>query len=97
VLEEEFNNRNTGIVAVTDQEYKLKTTWELRQYSHYIQVVVFCVVTLCSDVLGYQCFGAPCCLHLQGEVSDFARHYSNIHSHITQEKCTSAGVAVFIG
>jgi hypothetical protein len=25
-----------------------------------IQVVVFCVVSLCSDVVGYQCSGGPC-------------------------------------
>jgi len=29
-----------------------------------IQVEVFWVVTPCSAVLGYQCFGGPCCLHL---------------------------------
>jgi hypothetical protein len=29
------------------------------------QVAIFWVVTLCSDVVGYQCFGGPCCLHLQ--------------------------------
>jgi hypothetical protein len=29
--------------------------------------VVFRAVTPCSDVVGYQCFGGPCCLHLQGE------------------------------
>jgi len=28
--------------------------------------VIFWVVTPCSDVVGYQCFGRPCCLHLQG-------------------------------
>jgi len=32
------------------------------------QVAVFWVVTPCSHVLGYQRFGGPCCLHLQGEV-----------------------------
>jgi len=32
-----------------------------------MQVVVFGVVMPCSDV-GYQRFGEPCCLHLQGEV-----------------------------
>jgi hypothetical protein len=26
------------------------------------------VVMLCSVAVGYQCFGGPCCLHLQGEV-----------------------------
>jgi hypothetical protein len=34
-----------------------------------IQDVVFWVVMPCSDVVGYQCFGGPCCLHLQGEVN----------------------------
>jgi len=29
-----------------------------------IQVVFFWVVTPCSDVVGYQCFGEPWCLHL---------------------------------
>jgi hypothetical protein len=29
--------------------------------------VVFWIVTLCSDVVGYQCFGGSCFLHLQGE------------------------------
>jgi hypothetical protein len=30
--------------------------------------VIFWVVTSCSDVVGYHCFGGSCCLHLQGEV-----------------------------
>jgi len=34
-----------------------------------IQVAVFWVVTPCSVVVGYRCFGGPCCLHLQGEVN----------------------------
>jgi hypothetical protein len=33
------------------------------------QVKVFWVVTLCSVVVGYQCFRGPCYLHLQGEVA----------------------------
>jgi len=33
------------------------------------QVEVFWAVTPCSIVVGYQRFGGPCCLHLQGEVS----------------------------
>jgi hypothetical protein len=33
------------------------------------QVEVFWVVTPCSVVVGYQRFGVPCCLHLQGENS----------------------------
>jgi len=32
-----------------------------------IQVVVFRVVTLCSDAIWYRRFGGPCCLHLQAE------------------------------
>jgi hypothetical protein len=32
-------------------------------------VEVFWVVTLCIVVIGYQRFGGPCCLHLQGVVS----------------------------
>jgi hypothetical protein len=32
-----------------------------------IQVAVFCVVTLCSDVVGNQRFGGNSCLHLQDE------------------------------
>jgi hypothetical protein len=31
------------------------------------QVEVFCVVTRCSVVVGYQRFRGPCCLHLQTE------------------------------
>jgi len=31
-----------------------------------IQVVVFWVVKPCSDVVGYQRFGCPCCLHHLG-------------------------------
>jgi len=34
-----------------------------------IEVVVFRVLAPCNDVVGYQCFGGPCCLHLQGEVN----------------------------
>jgi hypothetical protein len=30
-------------------------------------VEVFWVVTPCNVVLGYQRFGGPCCVHLQGE------------------------------
>jgi hypothetical protein len=29
-----------------------------------IQVVVFCFLMPCSDVVGYQRFGGSCCLHL---------------------------------
>jgi hypothetical protein len=36
-----------------------------------IQVDFFWVVTPCSVVVGYQRFGGPCCLHLQGEVISY--------------------------
>jgi len=35
-----------------------------------VHVMVFWVVTPCSDVVGFQRFGGPCCLHPQGEVND---------------------------
>jgi len=34
-----------------------------------VWVVVFWVMTPCSDVIGYQCSGGPCCLHLQAKVN----------------------------
>jgi hypothetical protein len=33
------------------------------------QIIFFWLVTPCSDVVGYQYFGGPCCLHLQGAVT----------------------------
>lgn len=32
-----------------------------------LHVVVFWVMTPCSDMVGQQCFRGPCFLHLQGE------------------------------
>jgi hypothetical protein len=49
-------------ISSMNQVYTIKHTGK-------IQVVVFGVVTPCSDVVGYQRFGGPCCVHLQGEVS----------------------------
>jgi len=34
-----------------------------------IQVVVLCVVTRRNNVVGYQRFGGPCWLHLQGKMN----------------------------
>jgi hypothetical protein len=34
-----------------------------------IHVVVFWVMILCNDVVGYQYFEGTCCLHLQGELT----------------------------
>jgi hypothetical protein len=33
-----------------------------------IHVTVYWILTQCSEVVGYQCFGGPCCMHLQGVV-----------------------------
>jgi len=42
-------------------------TWK---WSKNFQVVVFCVVMACSNVVQYQHFRGLCCLHLQGEFSE---------------------------
>jgi hypothetical protein len=38
-----------------------------------IQVKFFWVVMLCNDVVAYQCFGGPCCLHFQGKMNSTAK------------------------
>jgi hypothetical protein len=43
-----------------------------------IQVAVVCVVTQCSVAVEYQRFGAPCCLHLQDQVTETLVSYRNI-------------------
>jgi len=43
-----------------------------------IHIKLFCVVTPCSDVVEYQCFGEPCCLHLQGILTQ--------HSMVSQSR-----------
>jgi hypothetical protein len=30
------------------------------------------------DVVGYNCFGGPCCLHVQGEVNDTGKGSMNV-------------------
>jgi hypothetical protein len=52
-----------------------------------LQVMIFWVVTPCSDVVGCQRFGGPCCLHLQGEGRmNAARPSDNLVSyHITTQ------------
>jgi len=52
-----------------------------------IQVMVFWVVTTCGVMVGYQCFGGPCCL--QGKVhSAPPKHWYptvSLHGVITQK------------
>jgi len=51
------------------------------------QVEVFWVVTPCSEVVGYQRFRGPCCIHLQGEVK---RWYPTITLHgVTTQKTST--------
>jgi hypothetical protein len=35
-----------------------------------VQIVVLWVVTVCSNVVGYQCFRGVCCLYLQDELTE---------------------------
>jgi hypothetical protein len=54
-----------------------------------IHVEVFWVVTPYSVVIGYQCFGAPCYLHLQGEINGagkMQRNYSTYFVDIGSEE-----------
>jgi hypothetical protein len=39
---------------------------------------VFRIVTPCNDVVGYQRFGRPCCLHLQVVTSNKSSHASDL-------------------
>jgi hypothetical protein len=48
-----------------------------------IQVVVFCVVTSCWVVVGYQRFGGPRCLRFQGD-EGLENMRTHIHSYIRQ-------------
>jgi len=43
-----------------------------------IEVVVFWIVPFCSDIVGYQCFGGPCCLHLQGEDGVYSNIFASL-------------------
>jgi len=54
------------------------------------QVEVFCVVTPCSIVVGYQRYKGPCCLYLQGEVKMAAwisetTYHKTTRRHNTQD------------
>jgi hypothetical protein len=42
-------------MGITVAKFKVFTAVE-------IQIMVFCFLTPCCDVVGYHCFGGPCCL-----------------------------------
>jgi len=49
-----------------------------------IQIVLYCVLTPCSDIVGYQCFRGPCYIHLHSEDGDsmvlqFTKPYLYLH------------------
>jgi len=48
-----------------------------------IQIVVFWVVTPCSDVVGYKDFGRSCCLHPQDDVTN--QEDLNVGIHFDQQ------------
>jgi hypothetical protein len=49
--------------------------------------VVFWVMTLLSDVVGYQRLGGPCCLHFQGEMASetFVSYDITTRCHNTED------------
>jgi hypothetical protein len=47
-----------------------------------IQLTVFWAVTLGGDVVEYQHFGGPCCLHLEDEVTHFTSSKALVSYHI---------------
>jgi len=55
-----------------------------------IQIQFFWVVTPCSVEVGYQYFGEPCYLHLQGEVTG-NRKKGHIYRPGVQDAWKSAG------
>jgi len=71
--------------AYIEDEHKTEcdvTFWVLMVMK--IQIVVFCVVTLCSDVVGYQHVRGPCyfCLH----------HITTLHD--SPENCSLKAVYI---
>jgi len=58
----------TSIVVIWTRENFTKFSVRFKVFiTIKIQIVVFCILTLCSNVAGYQLFWGPCCLHLQCE------------------------------
>jgi hypothetical protein len=66
-----------------------KNTHQAQEIQNYIinfkcfQVMVFWVITLWKDAVGYQRFGGPCCLHLESEVN--GARGGGVHSTLKME------------
>jgi hypothetical protein len=58
------------------------------------QIVIFRILKSRSDMVGYQCFGGPYCLHLQGEVEMEAARSSEtlVSYHITTWRHNPEGI-----
>jgi hypothetical protein len=49
-----------------------------------IDITVFQVVMPSNDMIGYRCFGEPCCLHLQGGVNGYGQGDTKIGRKYTR-------------
>jgi hypothetical protein len=63
-----YQRQNSGPEAVYIAASARSQTAVVQSLANYfIQVEFFWAVTPCSVAVGYQRFGRPCCIHLQGE------------------------------
>jgi hypothetical protein len=61
----------------------------------YLEFVVFRVDASCSVVVGYQGFGEPCSLHLQGLCTGTAlRNFGNQQPHYTKHRPTTPRIVI---
>jgi hypothetical protein len=63
-----FTEQLTYLQSVIDFMYLYLYVSGMRKWES--QVQIFCIVTPCSVMIGYQHLGEPCCFHLQGGDGD---------------------------